>query len=158
MTRIGISGHQGMRQPTHSLVADDIARELRDVASLHGVTSLAEGADQIFAEQVLRLGGKLTAVIPAAHYDDSFVTASSRRLYRRLRARADEIVELPYDAPCEQAYWAAGQHIVKMADILLAVWDGKPSGGLGGTADVVAYAHTCGVPVRVIWPPGARRD
>jgi hypothetical protein len=157
MTRIGITGHQSLQQATHSLVADGLARELRDVNALHGVTSLAEGADQIFAEQVLGLGGKLTAVIPAAHYEDSFSTDGSRMSYLALRARADEIVELPYDAPCEQAYWAAGQHIVKVADSLLAVWDGKPSGGLGGTADVVAYARTCGVPVRVVWPPGARR-
>jgi hypothetical protein len=157
MTRIGITGHQGLQQTTRNLVADGLARELRDVNDLHGVTSLAEGADQIFAEQVLGLGGKLTAVIPAAQYEDSFVTDSSRMSYWAFRDRADEIVELPYDVPCEQAYWAAGQHIVNMADILLAVWDGKPSGGLGGTADVVAYAQTCGVLVRVLWPPGARR-
>jgi hypothetical protein len=30
--------------------------------------------------------------------------------------------------------------------------------GLGGIADVVAYARQRGVPVRVIWPEGASRD
>jgi hypothetical protein len=36
-----------------------------------------------------------------------------------------------------------------------AVWDGQPSGGLGGTADVVAaYAREWGVPVEVVWPEG----
>jgi hypothetical protein len=40
----------------------------------------------------------------------------------------------------------------------LAVWDGKPARGYGGTADVVADAKTRGIPVTIIWPPGATRD
>lgn len=47
--------------------------------------------------------------------------------------------------------------LVGMADRLLAVWDGKPARGFGGTADVVAYARRVGVPVDVIWPEGAVR-
>lgn len=34
---------------------------------------------------------------------------------------------------------------------------GRKSGGLGGTADVVSFAHDQEVPVKVIWPPGATR-
>ncbi len=44
------------------------------------------------------------------------------------------------------------------ADELYAVWDGQPAQAYRGTADVVAYAQEHGVPVRVIWPEGARRD
>jgi hypothetical protein len=36
------------------------------------------------------------------------------------------------------------------AEVLIAVWDGLPARGLGGTADVVAYAKQCGRPVEVI--------
>ena len=42
--------------------------------------------------------------------------------------------------------------------MLVAVWDGQPARGLGGTADVVAYARQRGVPMEVIWPQGATRD
>jgi hypothetical protein len=42
--------------------------------SIDGIRSLAEGADQIFAEQVLKAGGALTAVVPSAHYTRSFET------------------------------------------------------------------------------------
>ncbi|MFF4619567.1 hypothetical protein [Nonomuraea jabiensis] len=48
--------------------------------------------------------------------------------------------------------------ILEDADLLFAVWDGQPARGYGGTADVVAEARRRGVPVRVIWPEGARRD
>nr|WSY54289.1 hypothetical protein OG999_31935 [Streptomyces sp. NBC_00886] len=44
-----------------------------------------------------------------------------------------------------------------MVDELLAVWDGKPAWGYGGTADVVDYPERTGIPVRVLWPEGAIR-
>lgn len=44
------------------------------------------------------------------------------------------------------------------ADRLLAVWDGKPARGYGGTADVVAEAQTRVIPVTVIRPEGRSRD
>jgi hypothetical protein len=37
------------------------------------------------------------------------------------------------------------------------VWDGVPAQGKGGTADVVEQARASGVPIEVVWPPGARR-
>ena len=52
----------------------------------------------------------------------------------------------------------ASVEMLKDADLLIAVWDGLPARGLGGTADVVAYARDHGIPVSVIWPEGARRD
>ena len=37
--------------------------------------------------------------------------------------------------------------VVELSDIVLAVWNGKPAKGKGGTADVVAYAIRRGVPL-----------
>ncbi|MEU4544570.1 hypothetical protein [Nonomuraea dietziae] len=39
----------------------------------------------------------------------------------------------------------------------MAVWEGGPPAGPGGTVDVVAMARRAGEPVRVIWPPGSLR-
>jgi hypothetical protein len=105
---------------------------------------------------VLVAGGDLTAVIPSAGYRRSFATEAGRATYRRLLAEVSEVVELPFPAPSDEAYWAAGQRIVGLADVLLAVWDGSSSRGLGGTA-VVAFAAERGVPTTVVWPPGSRR-
>ncbi len=33
-----------------------------------------------------------------------------------------------------------GLVVVERCDLLLAIWDGHPAHGLGGTADIVAYA------------------
>ena len=43
------------------------------------------------------------------------------------------------------------------ADRLLAVWNGQPARGPGGTADVAAYAGSRHIPVTVVWPAGAYR-
>ncbi|MFG2222777.1 hypothetical protein [Streptomyces sp. NPDC048644] len=52
----------------------------------------------------------------------------------------------------------AEEYRVGLVDRLIAVWDGQPARGYGGTADVVAYARSTGVPVEVVWPDGATRD
>jgi hypothetical protein len=67
------------------------------------------------------------------------------------------VIKLEFDEPTEEAFWAAGQRVVEESEQLIAVWDGRPAGGLGGTADVVAYAQKLGKNVLVIWPTGARR-
>ena len=157
MKRIGITGHQGLDRATELRVSDAVRVELEGRGSVRGVTSLAEGADQIFATEVLRQGGALIAVIPSAGYESTFQTSQARKQYRALKANAIEVVELPFARPSEDAYWAAGQRVVDLADEMLAVWDGKQSGGLGGTGDVVAFAREHGVPVTVIWPKGSSR-
>ena len=157
MTRVGVTGHRDLSATTRDLVAAALAAELGELDGLSGISSLAEGADQLFAERVLDAGGALVAVIPCAAYGGTFSTEAGAATYRALRARADEIIELPYPAPSEEAFWAAGRRVVSLADVLLAVWDGSPSGGLGGTADVVAFARDHDVPTRVVWPVGSRR-
>jgi hypothetical protein len=157
MTRIGITGHRDLSERTHVLIAAALATELARFSPLLGISSLAEGADQIFAEQVLKAAGDLTAVIPSADYGQSFETGAGRTAYRFLRDQAEDVINLPFPAPSDAAFWAAGQRVVTLADILLAVWDGSPSAGMGGTADVVGFAGRHGVPTVVLWPPGSRR-
>jgi hypothetical protein len=158
MTRVGVTGHRDLPESTCRLVSAAIAAQLRRFESLDGISSLAEGADQIFAEQVLKAGGALTAVVPSAHYGRSFATIDGNATYRRLRALAREVIELPFGSPSDEAYLAAGHRVVGLAEVLLAVWDGTPSRGVGGTADVVAFAGERGVPTTVVWPAGSRRD
>lgn len=54
------------------------------------------------------------------------------------------------------ALWPAMGEL-DLADALIAVWDGEPARGYGGTADVVDLARTRGLDVTVIWPDGASR-
>src|SRR5262249_44941963 len=121
------------------------------------VTSLAAGSDQIFSECALATGSQLMVVIPCKGYERTFGDPLDLAAYRRLLAASIDTVRLPFQEPGEEAYWAAGKRIVDMTDTLIAVWDGQPAGGLGGTADVVEYAQTQNKKVIRIWPPGASR-
>jgi hypothetical protein len=156
-SRVGFSGHQTLSAPTRGLVRGDLSRVLSAMGRVLAMTSLAAGSDQIFAECVLAAGGDLVVIVPCADYEASFESDDDLARYRDLLGSASEVIRLPFSAPGEEAYWAAGQHVVDAADILMAVWDGLPAGGLGGTADVVRYAETVGKKVLRIWPSGASR-
>ncbi len=123
---------------------------------LVGVSCLAGGPDQLFARIVLELGGTLVVVVPAAHYRNG-LDPDEQVGYDELLARAKHTERLPFVASTEQAHLAAGQAVVDQSDQLVAVWDGQPARGLGGTADIVGYARQQGVPVTVVWPEGATR-
>jgi hypothetical protein len=123
----------------------------------YGVSSLAEGADQLFAAHVLGAGGVLEAIVPCEDYGRTLATDSGRVRYEQFRNAAETVITLPFAKPSEEAFLAAGHTLRDRCDHLFAVWDGRPARGLGGTADVVSYARTRGRPITVLWVDGVLR-
>lgn len=159
MARIGITGHSNLTGATIPLVAADIRAVLGAQApGLVGVTCLARGADQVFARVVLELGGSVEVVLPAADYRDRKVKPSNAAEFDDLIGKATTVNTMPFTESNREAYMAASEHVLSTVDALVAVWDGGPSGGHGGTADVVDAAQESGIPVTVVWPHGAARD
>jgi len=160
-TRLGCTGHRLLPATTVRLVdralRRRLARHARVAGELIGVTSLADGADLLFAEAILALGGTLEVVLPAAGYREG-LPADALDAFDHLLARAGAVRCLAFPESTSEAHMAAGQALVDGVDLLVAVWDGQPARGFGGTGDVVAYARERGVPVEVVWPPGAFRD
>lgn len=153
-----MTGHQAIHAAVRDLVTEGARRAIRGVVPpLRLVTSLAAGADQLVAEEVAAARGRLAVVVPCRTYVQAFSDAASARRYRSLLARACDIERLDYDEPTEEAFWAAARRIVERCEVLLAIGDGAPARGLGGTADVVGGARRCDVDVRIIWPAGASR-
>lgn len=156
--RVGFTGHQSLTRPTRRTVVAAIATLLDDFDDdLVGITSLAEGADQLFAFTVLATGGHLHVVIPSAGYERSFADERALKGYHALLGLAGDTTTLPFTEPGEDAYLAAGEAVVDSCDVLVAVWDGQQAAGRGGTGDIVGYARERGADVRIVWPPGARR-
>jgi hypothetical protein len=104
------------------------------------LSSLAKGSDQVFAEAALNLGIPVLAVLPVSDYERYFEPPILEN-YRRLLVRC-MIVHLDWKGDPEQAFFEAGKFIVDQANTLFAIWDGRPTKGLGGTTDVVEYAQT----------------
>lgn len=152
MTRVGVTGHQRLAHAEQwPWVTQQLKIELERLKQpLMGFTSLAAGVDQLFARAVLERGGKLVAILPFADLERTFAPELVHD-YRALRARSMvEVLDVP--GGDDAAYFAAGRRVVDCADLMIAVWDGRPQSGRGGTADIVAYAEERRVPLIRIDP------
>lgn len=159
MKAVGVSGHQRIPMPALQHINNKMSDALDEIGEpFVGYSSLADGADQLFARAVLDHGGRLFVVVPSSNYEVSFADSRILKNYQGLLAQAEGVETLPYAEPSEDAYLAAGHWIVDRSDVILAVWDGQPARGTGGTADIVEYARRLGKRVVVIWPSGVQRD
>src|SRR5574341_612495 len=149
MTRVGVTGHQRLGSVADwQWVEMEMERILTGAERpLEGITSLAIGADQMFAEAVVRNGGHLIVVLPFKEYERTFTEAGDKQRFRSLIKRAVSIVVLESKGSEEESYLAAGKRVVDESEWMIAVWDGEPAAGLGGTADVVQYAVSQRKPV-----------
>lgn len=157
-TTVGITGHISLSRATRAEVAAEITRVLSEYGSATmGYTSLAPGSDQIFAWSTLAVGGRLVFVRPCEAIADT-IPADNRAAFHAAAGLAAETITMPHTEPSEQAYFDAGAHIADTVDLLIAVWDGKPAGGFGGTADIVERRQAAGRPLIVVWPERASRE
>ncbi len=157
MTVVGATGHQQIPGPAIEFVRTKIGSVLDQSGQFTGVCCLAAGADQLFARAVLERGGFLHAIIPSEGYEATFASKTDRDTYVSLLQRADIVERLPFPRPSEDAFLAGGKRVADEANVIVAIWDGKPARGKGGTADVVAYARERRKRVVVIWPHGLDR-
>jgi hypothetical protein len=121
------------------------------------LSPLAEGSDRLLAKVALEQGFALNCPLPFARleYEKDFETDESKDEFRTLLARAaSSVLELDGERGEAEArsYEAVGRYVVRNCDILVAIWDGKPGKGLGGTADIVRFAVNHGPPVWWIHP------
>lgn len=156
--RIGITGHSNLAPSAEPAVVQALTEVLTDTPTpLVGVSCLARGADQVFARVVLDLGGQVEVVLPAADYRERKVKPANAAAFEELIGRASTVRTLPFEHSDREAYMAASEAVLATVDRIVAVWDGQPSDGHGGTGDVVAAARERGLPVTVVWPAGAAR-
>lgn len=147
-----------MAAETTALITNRLRQVLDELdTDVIAVSLLADGPDSIFAQEVLRRGGRLRVVVPATRYRDG-LPPEHHATYDRLLAQASEVERLDYIDSSEEAHMAGSQAMLDHIDLLLAVWDGQPARGYGGTADVVQAAEDRRIPVMVLWPEGATRD
>lgn len=154
MLRIAVTGHVHVSAAVAQWVLKALQDRLRreDVRRIHGVTCLAEGTDQIFARAVLALNGTFEIVLPARDYARQVVRGTNRAEFEELVRLATTVRTMDFDESGREAYLAASEEMLRHCDLLLAIWDGRPSRQTGDTADVVARARERGLPIEILWP------
>lgn len=133
-----------------------------DNAVLRVVSPLAEGADRLLGEEGINLGFQLHCPMPfhQQEYEADFVsprslTSGSLDAFRSLLTRATAsagLVRFECDGDREAedlAYGATGRIVLNHSDLLIAIWDGGPARGHGGTMEKIEEAVRFRVPI--IW-------
>ncbi len=146
--KIGITGHQQLgSDATITWLSDTLEGIIRQYHIDIGITSLAIGADQLYAEVLRKAHIPYIAVIPSNEYATTFQNTNDLERYQELLRGASERVQLPFEKPSETAFYEAGKQIANLSDMLLAIWNGLPAKGLGGTGDIVKYSISIKRPV-----------
>jgi fatty-acid desaturase len=119
------------------------------------MSPLAEGADRLVAEEALALEMELIVPLPMPReiYMIDFESEDSLHEFDGLCAKATTVIELPIARKNTHAdisehgpqrdlqYAQMGVFLCAHCHILLALWDGKLNGDLGGTGQVVKFHH-----------------
>jgi hypothetical protein len=155
---IGLTAHRDLlpaQEPALRAAVRGFFQDLRarfPDLPLRLISALAEGGDQLVAEEALALGVDLVVPLPMpqAEYERDFASAPALAHFRELLARG-RVRVLPL-APGLRAediavrgeqrdrqYAQLGMFISSHCQVLLALWDGRPSEATGGTAQVVEF-------------------
>lgn len=148
MTKIGITGHRFLREIEKiNRGIDDALQIVEDHFPEPFIlfSSLAEGADRLVVSQALDRWESARLVIslplPVAEYINDFESESSTNTFLDLMSNAVDVLKPPDASRRDQAYALAGQRILDLSDVLIAIWDGQLPQGEGGTGEIVALAR-----------------
>ncbi len=135
----GITGHRELQNI--EWIKATMKEVISEMEITYGVTCLASGADELFAELLRHESISYTAVIPCINYETTFEKEGLKKFVFS-KSRASKLIELNNDNPSEKAFDEAGNTVVDNSEILIAIWNGQEAKGLGGTADIVEYAKS----------------
>ncbi len=171
VVQVGVTGHRPNRLSPE--VAADLPQQceeaLKAIATLAArahdpllhapgppllriISPIAEGSDRIVAQVGLAMGADLQCPLPfdADEYSRDFASEGSREEFFALLARASAVFEADGRRDEEEAaYENVGRMVIEQSDFLIAVWDGKPAAGRGGTTQMIDEAIAQNVPV--VW-------
>ena len=121
---------------------------------MRAISPLAEGADRLFAEEALKLGYELQVPLPyeREEYKKDFHDDASRRAFDDLLSKATAVFELEGELDANgnhlaTTYGTVGRVVLDHCDLLVAIWDGLPARGDGGTAHVLELARHRHIPI-----------
>jgi len=131
------------------------------------MSPLAEGADRLVARMAMeKIDASLMVPLPLPFdlYQTDFSSDDSVKEFKELVGRAEYYFELPMKFGTRrelavrddessnelrnQQYALAGAYIVERSNELIAIWDGNPEQGTGGTAQIVGWRRAGRVDLR----------
>ena len=115
------------------------------------ISSLAEGADRLAAQEAKKQGYGLLVPLPfaQAEYEKTFEPdAQELENFHSLLNQADKVLEIAAsNGNSSQAYADASRVMLSHSDLLLAFWNGKKTKYIAGTFATMQAAYGTGIPV-----------
>jgi hypothetical protein len=158
---IGVTGHRKLEnQPALTEAIRSAIQNINEIlphisstrVSLCVLSPLAEGADRLAVKEVLKVpDSTLEVVLPLDKNDyiQDFQSSQSKKEFGKLLAQASRVTTIPTKNDRNEAYEQVGHYVVDNCDVLIALWNGKPDAGQGGTEEIVKYARLVKCPL--IW-------
>ncbi len=158
---IAVTGHRDLVAEEIPAIEDRVRKLFIELSQRYPanrlaiMSPLAEGSDCLVGEIAVELGLELIVPLPKPmdKYLQGFRSEEAVDRFRSICAKANTVFELPENLPAapdhiEASVWESdfpyarlGAYLSAHCHILLAIWDGKPSDHLGGTAQVVRFHH-----------------
>jgi hypothetical protein len=170
VVRVGVSGHRDESEDATNL-RQQVLWALQEISKialeafnegrayfdpkqekpiLRLISPLAEGADRLVAKVALDKKYELQCPIPFSieNYKKDFPDSVAEFDLLLHQAKKPFILDYPYTPEDEQpeGYQAAGRLVVRQSDVLIAIWNGRPAKGIGGTGLIVQEALAYGIP------------
>lgn len=149
---IGVTGH---RTIDPALVAPKLTEAFARVraalpgnASLELLSSLAEGTDLLAHKLAAAEGLRTHTVLPMTWSEfekDLGPEARVEALAASSKSSSSRVAVGDGERP--DCYADANTELLLLSDVIVAVWDGEPARGVGGTAEVVTQARALGRPL-----------
>jgi hypothetical protein len=150
---IGFTGHRSL--PDEARSRESIRGFLREQkaktpAIVYGVSSAAAGSDLLFAESCLELQIPLRILLPLTREEFRKDFDPSTWLQAEAVMSKAISVEVTEDrGNRNEAYYECGVETVQQSQLMIALWDGEQSRGMGGTQEIKEFAEKMDKPV--IW-------
>lgn len=153
---VGFTGHRELPDPMET--ARTIRGVLKKLTAEHparwtAISSVAAGGDMLFAESALEIGlpWRVLLPMPAAKFREDFKEDEWTRAEALMRRASHvDVTSESADDLREHDYLDCGHETVNECDVLVALWDGLEARGVGGTAEIVAYARKLAKPLVLI--------
>jgi hypothetical protein len=151
--RVGFSGHRKLSD--EALVRDRLDSIWNELAQrvdgeFEAYTSLAEGADILFAESAVAAGKEIHLLLPFRREEFlADISPEWRSRFEAMSGSALSVEEGSFSNDRNESYYACGKAVIDASDVMVFCWDGKKERGHGGTAEIVGAARERGIPL--VW-------
>ena len=143
--KVGVTGHRDLKKNSLIYYKKQVYSLLVNLKRKHThliiYSPLSDGADRLIVKEGIKLDIPFVVIMPMSK--DKYISdfdSSSLKEFNTLVSQAQEIITTP-NCPNKRdlQYEFCGHYIADNCDSLIALWDGRYIGLIGGTGEIVKY-------------------